>query len=155
MMKETKKILAFFALIQLATLFGCGKDESVTQSEEELQTEKLAHSWIVGDNSTVKRNSDDLTTKYAEFVLRFTKSGAYSIVGDQQNIFFPSGKWEFVDDTYKKVSLNKDEISIDVSLDEERQLLTLTFNLQENKLIGGGRVAGITGEYTFVLDKKK
>ncbi len=149
-MKIAKLISAL--MLALTIMVGC-KDDVVTTSEEEVQAKKLANTWIVGSNSSVVKDSDDITAKFADFSIRFTTSNAYTVQNDPENVIFPSGTWRFVDDKYNSIYLNKDENLINITFQESDNELKMDFTVSENATIGG-REKGINGNYVFVLTKK-
>lgn len=149
-MKMTKLMSAL--MLALTIMVGC-KDDVATASEEEVQAKKLANTWIVGSNSSVVKDSNDITGKFADFSIRFTTSNAYTVQNDPENVIFPSGTWSFVDDNYNSIYLNGDENLITITFQESDNELKMDFIVSDNATIGG-REKGISGDYKFLLTKK-
>ena len=150
-MKADKRLLTFI-LVLLIISIGCKKTNEAV-SDEEIQATKLANTWIINDNSSVKRDSDDLTDKFSNFNIRFTKSKAYTVQNDPDNVIYPSGNWKFADDSYNSIYLNGEENPITIEFQDDGNVLVLDFLVSENSTIGG-RIGGINGKYQFVLSKK-
>ena len=129
----------FFALL-LAN--GC-KKKTVEPDARTVQLEKLTSTWKV---KTVDNDGADVTSQYTGFTLIIDQL-TYS-TQNGGNPWPASGTYDFKgSDLTKLVRSDNVEVSIDEITDKT---LVLTFNYNT---VNGGRVNGITGDFTFSLTK--
>ena len=135
-------------------LSSCGGNGGSKKSDEELQVERLAKTWVLDGSSTVFRDADDLTALYNGFRITFTSSFTYTIQGDANNIFAnTSGSWDFPRTGGDPSSLNSilfdgDTRAVTVNVNTDGTILSLDFTINNDTPIGG-RVDGLDGNYQF------
>ncbi|UXX79871.1 hypothetical protein N7E81_01970 [Reichenbachiella carrageenanivorans] len=139
-------------LVLLSALVGCGDDSSNIPEEEE-HSRLIAGTWVLGENSQVLRDGNDITLDYQDFSIFFTEQFGYYAEGDPNNIIYPQGTWQYVDGNFGQIVLNEDERPIAVALAQDNTVLTITFTNDTNEPLGA-RSKGITGSYTFILSKE-
>jgi hypothetical protein len=139
-MKSIIKLTILLIVLQL----GACKDE---KSETEVKTKMLtAASW---GNAQVTHSDGDLSGQYANFAIGFTKNksegfdGTFIISGGGYAFSETAGKWKFSDNFEQIIFDSGKEIDIELSADQ----LKLDFTVPAP----GGKVAGLSGHFVFVL----
>lgn len=143
--------LVWINLLIVVTFMSCGSDDANEQSQEEINAIKLSGSWKMGSGSSVTREGVDITEEYSNLLIRFTTSNQYTVQGDPNNVFFPSGTWKFVEGDIARILLNSSDVPINLSYQDDDHL-TLTFTVVGDQPLGG-RVNGISGQYQFALSR--
>lgn len=135
---------AFFGILFFALLFtNACKKKTVEPDARTVQLEKLTSTWKV---KNVENDGTDVTSQYTGFTLIIDQLTYSTQQGG--NPWPASGTYDFKgDDLTKLVRSDNVEVSIDEITDKT---LVLTFNYST---VNGGRVNGITGDFTFSLTK--
>jgi hypothetical protein len=135
-------------------LMGCGGSGGDKKSDEDLQVERLAKTWVLDGSSTVTRDLDDLTALYNGFRITFNSSNTYTIQGDVNNIFAnTSGTWDFPRAGGDPTSLNSilfdgDTRAVTINVNNDGTVLSFDFSINNDTPIGG-RTEGLDGDYQF------
>lgn len=141
-----------FLVILLSGFFvftACKKDDdNPDPTPEELQVQKLTGTWIVGTEGSVIRD-DFSSNEWEDFTLTMGNK-TYSTTNTYPTVWPTQGTWDFVGDNPNQIE-REDGLIIDISVTET----TLTMTFTQPDKTSGGRIAGITGEYIFVLVKKQ
>ncbi len=140
-----KNILKFTALLILLQMSACKDDnESGTDARTKMLT---ASPW---GNAQVTHTPDgDLSDRYADFAIVFTDDasdgfdGTFVVSNGSYAFSENAGKWKFNDD-FTQIILDSEK-EMDFQLDESH--LELNFIVPP----AGGRVAGVSGQFTFDL----
>lgn len=146
-----QKVNWIFCLMISFLAFACSSEDDNGQSEEEINAIKLSGAWQLGAGSSVTRDGVDITGEYTSFLIRFTTSNQYTIQGDPNNVFYPTGTWKFVEGDVSRVQLNTNENPITLTYEDDTHL-TLTFTITGDEPIGG-RTKGISGAFVFKLSR--
>jgi hypothetical protein len=138
-MKNILKITILLALIQLGA---CSDDKD---SGQDAQTKMLtAEPW---SHAQVTHSDGDLSAQYEDFVIVFTSNSANGfdgtfIVSNGGYAFAEtSGQWKFDDS----------KIILDSGKEMEFELTENSLQLDFTVAPSGGRVAGVSGHFTFDL----
>ena len=138
-------LLTFFTIATFS-LWNCSSsgDPEPELTEEEIQINKLARTWTLG---TVMYGDDDVTERFADFRLTFTKSKQYTATGNLGDYDFepfkPSGTWDFKSANVNLINRND---GVDMAAQVSDDALVLIFSMTE----ANGRIAGL-GAYRFDL----
>jgi hypothetical protein len=123
---------------------GACKDE---KSDVQVKTKMLtAASW---GHAQVSHSDGDLSGQYANFAIGFTKNGSegfdgtFIIAGGGHAFSETAGKWKFNDNVDQIIFDSGKEIDIKLTADQ----LKLDFTVAAP----GGKVAGLSGHFVFVL----
>jgi len=143
-MKNTIKLIYFLSLLfSIAVLPSCDDDDDPDPITE--RTTLLSKTWNV---SSVNLDGTDVTNpSYSSFALTFRADGSYT-TADGDPAFTGSGFWSIPSAT----NLNQLRIGntdVTATLNSTNDQLTLNFALSGNPI--NGRVAGLSGNYVFVL----
>jgi len=146
MKKNTLSLLStLFCSLLLFT--SCKDDDPSGPTPEEVQTQKLIATWIVGEEGSVTR--DDISSEeWDNFTLTFTESN-FSTTNTYETVWPAEGSWQFVEGNLNKIERN-DGLDIDIVVEETT--LDMTFTLSQSN--DNGRFKGVPGEYTFHLVKQ-
>jgi hypothetical protein len=147
-MMKNIKLVSF--LLMLAVAAACGDDEPGGTDERTKKINALTVSpWVT---VSVEHDTDgDLTFQYEDFSISFSKDPAAGAEGDYVvtnggNAFpVPFGKWSLSDDLKTLSFTSGQELSIESLTDGS---LILNFVVEPN---AGGRIEGVSGEFTFTL----
>ena len=141
-----KNILKLSALLVLFYLSACNDDNELSKKEqyiEMLTTTSWAH-------AVVTHGTDgDLSDQYADFIIAFSKTSSTGYDGtfivSNGGYAFPenAGKWKFND--------NLTTITLDSGRELEFELSKTNLMLDFTVAPSGGRVEGISGQFTFEL----
>ena len=146
-MKTTILTALLVALLFILTNCSSSSDPAPQLTEEEVQINKLSKTWVLG---TVVYTDDDVTDRFDDFSLTFTKSKTYTAAGSLGDYDFEpfkaSGTWDFKSGDLNVITRN-DGVNMEVSVTDNA--LFLTFNMTE----ANGRLAGL-GSYRFDLVTK-
>jgi len=141
---KTNIFTALLVAILFLTNCSSSSDPAPQLTEEEVQINKLSETWVLGSVIYV---DDDVTERFTDFSLTFTKSKTYTATGSLGDYDFEpfkaSGTWDFIDGDLNVITRN-DGVNMEVSVTDDA--LFLTFNMTE----ANGRTAGL-GSYRFDL----
>ena len=144
-----KKLFAYASLIAVVLATACDKDEPKADPRSESINLLTASPWVI---QTVEHSTDgDLTFQYSDFSIVFTKNASGNTDGDyvaaNGGNAFPDtfGKWGLSDDRRMIVLSNGQELTVE---NLTSQSLVLNFVVAPPT---GGRIAGVSGEFTFHL----
>ncbi len=140
-----KNILKFAALLILFQLNACKDDnESGTNANTRMLT---ASPW---GNAQVTHTTDgDLSDQYTDFAIAFTDNssdgfdGTFIVSNGSYAFSENTGQWKFNDD-FTQIILDSEKV-MDIQLDEDHLKLDFTVPTP------GGRLAGVSGHFTFDL----
>ena len=141
-----------FLLVALIFILvsACSKN-SATLSIEDQQLQKLLGTWKPG---VVLVDGTDITDQYSDFYLTFIKDGSEKkFTATNPGFAFIAGldSWSFVTGSQaSKIVRSSDGIEMDVNVDQST--LTLSFTVPESST--GGRISGLSGNFTFRLLKQ-
>lgn len=150
-MQKTKYHLILLACLCLFAV-SCSDDDNGGQSEEEQQATRLAGTWELGENGYAMSADTDVSDEYADLSMRFTTSHAYTVLNDPDNVFYPTGIWQFDDDSYSVIYLNGTDVPLSLDYESE-DVLIISFTISGDVPIGQ-RVSGISGNYEFRLERQ-
>ena len=136
---------AILLIIGQFVLIAC-KDDEAEPTAEELQVDKLTATWIVGTAGSVSRDGIS-SDEWEDFTLTLGEN-TYTTTNTYPDVWPIQGSWSFVEDNLNQI-VRADGLIINVDMSEDEETLTLRFT-QPDKTTNG-RIAGVAGEYTFVL----
>lgn len=147
--------ILLLAIIFLAVVTGCKKDDNDGPTLEDQQKEKLTASWVV---SSVSFNDNDVSSDWTGFVLTITTStsnGYQTANSFNEDVWPLSGTWRFQStDTQEglNVIIRDDGTTIDITNVNETTL-RLNFTYNED---GGStsRVKNVNGDWDFQFTKQ-
>jgi hypothetical protein len=138
----------FIILIFASVLIQCSSSSDPDAKEEKIKW--LTHDAWVAEN--VSSDEGDLTFQYTDFVIIFMRNpndtfdGDYYSTGGGHAFSELIGRWKFNDDLSKLLLDGGKEIRIIAS----KEKLTMNFFVAPS----GGRVSGLSGNFTFVLKRR-
>ena len=141
-----KTVMKLPALLLLMLVMACGEDTESNPRAEMIDM-LTASTWIT--ESVMHSTDGDLTFQYEEFSITFMKNEASGFDGDYLvlnggNAFpEPVGKWKFNDDLTQLIFSDGQELDIELT---ENSCIVDFFVAAD-----GGRVTGLSGQFTFVL----
>ncbi len=144
------KRLSYLTILLLAgqILTACGDDEA-SPTAEELQIDKLTATWIIREEGSVTR--DDISSdEWEDFTLTLNEF-SYTTTNTYPDVWPAQGTWSFVEDNLDQIE-RADGLIINVDIDEDEETLTLRFTQPDKN--SNGKIAGVAGEYTFILIKQ-
>lgn len=150
--KMAYSLLIIFILTMAVLIFTVGCSGSKVQpSIEDQQLQKMLGTW---KTSTVQVDGTDITDQYTDFTITFFKNGnTNEMIATNPGYAFYAGAdvWVFATSSQaSKIIRSSDGIEMSVQVDQSN--LTLLFNVPQASI--GGRVAGMSGNFTFQLVKK-
>ncbi|HEY0741855.1 MAG TPA: hypothetical protein VGD40_10345 [Chryseosolibacter sp.] len=147
-MKKTILVITLAMLVVLVVI-QCSKEKDPSPKEQKMHM-LTDGAWMV---DKVHNNADgDITSLYATFAIAFSKSPFGNFEGDYYvaagGRAFPDvyGHWRFNEDLSRLILDNGREMEISLS----DKILTLRFSLAPT----GGRMDGLSGDFTFTLVRK-
>ncbi len=162
-MKYTNKLLTIFTLLSLLLAVGCKKEKKNPEPEPEVPGAALSGTWAATRADAISAPSDEIAQSFADFTITFTPAANqvnYTTTGSGDNVVFPASGTFAVEASDNLTSgaeiIRSDQVPVTATITENGQVLTLKFTIDADASTGNdnARVAGITGEYTFVLDKQ-
>ena len=142
-----KWILSLTILFSILTFIGCGKSDPVIKTPAELALENLSGTWALG---SVTRKTSPVTDEFQGFVLEMDGSKSFSTTNGGE--VFPAGsQWDFDGEVPATGAFNitAGGVLMEVtSLTGTNLMLTFTYSMP------GGRIANLSGEYVFSLEKQ-
>lgn len=142
-MKNIIKLIYFLSILSFVTVLSSCDDDDPDPIAE--RTNLLANTWNI--SSATLDGTDVTNPSYSNFALTLRADGSYT-TADGDPAFTGSGFWSIPSAT----NLNQLRIGntdVTASLNSTNDQLTLTFALSGNPI--NGRVAGLSGNYVFVL----
>ncbi len=144
-------MIRFASLLLIVVAVACGsKDEDPKPDAKAKAISTLTGSkWIA--NSVEHAIDGDLTFQYEDFSITFSKhpaagaEGDYTVINGGNAFPDPSGKWSLSEDGHTIFFTSGQEFAIESLTD---QSLILNFTVPPSS---GGRVEGMSGEFTFNL----
>lgn len=161
-MKYTNKLLTVVAMLCLLLAVSCKKKDPTPTPTEEVPGEALVGTWKAVQDNAVQGPAADQFTDFSITIAATASQVSYTTndVGDK-TVFPASGTFavEASDNfnTGAEIIRGPDQVPVTATLSNNGQTLTLQFNIDTSEASikgGNARVAGIDGEYTFVLDKQ-
>lgn len=141
--KSTLRISLTMAILLGMMVYSssCSKDDG--PSAQSLQLQKLSATWKV---SQVTNDNQDVTNQYAGFILTVNELNYTTQNGG--NPWPTSGAYTFKEGDLNTL-LRSDDVTITIDeITESTLLLAFNFNT-----VTGGRLSGVTGDFTFSLIK--
>ncbi|MFP4090256.1 MAG: hypothetical protein ACLFUB_08875 [Cyclobacteriaceae bacterium] len=159
-MNHISKFLYLSVFVSLVFVTACKKDDPDPEPEV-VPGEALRGTWVATQDNAVTGPAAD---QFANFSITITPTAdqvSYTtnvaeIQGDP--LVFPASGTFIVDatdnfQTGAEVLRETDDVSINMDLSEDGNVLTMNFTIAVDAVVNG-RVAGINGEYTFILNKQ-
>lgn len=163
-MKYTNKFLTVIALLCLLLAVSCKKDDP-TPPPPEVPGAELAGTWAAERDNAITGPAANKFTDFAITITPTTNQVSYTTTntGEGDEIVFPSSGTFDVEasdnfETGAEIIRQPDGVPVTSTISNDGQTLTLNFNIDTNTAsidAGNARVAGIDGEYTFILDKQQ
>ena len=144
-----KWVLSLTILFSLVTFIGCKKSKHV-QTAQELAVVNLSSTWALG---SVTRDTSPVTDEFPGFVLVMDGAKTFSTTNGM-GIFPAGGQWDFDGEVTDATSFNiiADGMNMEVtSLTGTNLMLSFTYTMPA---MPGGRIANLSGEYVFSLEKQ-
>jgi hypothetical protein len=141
-------IIYMTVMIAAITIVACS---SHSVSVEDQQMQKLQGTWKA---SSVQVDGTDITDQYTDFTITFFKSGSTKeMVATNPGYAFYAGTdvWDFAASS-KATKIIRSSDGIEMNVQVTQSNLTLTFNVPVTS--AGGRVSGMSGNFTFNLVRK-
>lgn len=167
-MKYTNKLLTIAALLGVLLVTSCKKDGPGGSDDPEVPGAKLAGTWAAVQDNAITGPSDDIEAKFAGFTITITPTASQvsynaSADGGGDPLVFPTSGTFDVEasdnfETGAQITRQPDGVPVTATLSNNGQTLTLEFNIAtQNAGIkpNNARVAGIDGDYVFILDKQE
>ena len=156
-MKYTNKLLATIAALSLLVIIGCsgGEDPPGPGTEDEIPGEEITGTWVQG---TITGPAQETFTDFSIAIGTTSTSGQLSYTTQNTNtlVFPSSGTFTLPDnpnfDNGAQVT-REDGVKVDISLVNNQLRMVLTVDADSSVPSDNSRVAEVSGEYTFLLDK--
>lgn len=164
-MKYTNKLLTIAALLSLFLTFSCKKNGG--DPTPEVPGAKLAGTWAAVQENAISGPTDEIEAKFADFTININPTASQvsystSTGGEGDPLVFPTNGTFDVEasdnfETGAEIIRQPDGVPMTATLSNNGQTLTLQFRIDTQNAgtnTGNARVAGIVGDYTFILDKQ-
>ena len=135
------------SLIALTLIMGvlvssCKKNPPPTQSEEDIQIEKLSGTWVVpATANSVLIDGNDVSTDWSSFILTLGNKTYQNTGADSPEVWPASGTWAFGTSVSTLVRDDGVEITVVVS--------DTSLKMDFDYTASGGRLDGIEGHWVF------
>ena len=144
-----KKLFTYASILSVLLLSACHDDEKGTDPRTKNMNLLTSSVWVT---ESVDHTTDgDLTFQYENFSIAFTQTGSSGMDGE----YIAVNGGNAFPDSYGEWSLSSDSKTILLSNDQEMTIESLTEgSLVLNFIVEpptGGRVEGVSGEFTFHL----
>ena len=149
-----KRIFSIVLVLLIGLQISCKKNKNPEPqlSVEELATEALVSTWSLAGGGSVSVDGTDITSDYGGFTISFMSSEdikTFTVTNGGYAFPVAVDTWRFADTSFSSIERGSDLIVINaVQMDNQ---LTLNFSTPEP---GSGRVAGLFGNFEFVLIKQ-
>ena len=147
-----KWILSLTILLTLMTFIGCKKSKPVILTPEEQALENLAVTWALG---SVTRGTEVVTDEFLGFVLELDGSKTF-LTTNGMDVFPVGTQWDFdgeVTDATGPFNIIAGGVNMEVtSLIPTNLTLSFPYTMPGGRT--GGRMANLSGEYVFSLEKQ-
>ncbi len=153
-------LLIYVLLIGMIMSCSSEKEDPIpAKTAEELAIESLAGTsgttYSIANGGSIKRNNLDESRFFDGFTLRFNVSGKTFSSTSGDDLFEPSGTWEFVGNSFDKIKLsgNKPASGVDITFTKTSSQLILVFNIPTPP---SGRLEGtqaLSGSYEIRLNQ--
>ena len=149
--KMAYSLLIIYIVTMIVLILTVGCSSKVQPSVEDMQLQKMLGTW---KPSSVQVDGTDISDQYTDFTITFFKSGnSKEMVATNPGHAFYAGTdvWVFATSSQaSKIIRSSDGIEMSVKVDQTN--LQLVFNVPQPST--GGRVSGMSGNFTFNLVKK-
>lgn len=160
-MKYTNKFLTVAVLFCLLLAVSCEQDNP-TPPPSEVPGEELAGTWAAVRDNAVTGPAADQFTAFSITITPTTNSVSYNTENSGDKTVFPSSGTFDVEasdnfETGAEIIRQPDGVPVTTTISNDGQTLTLNFNIDTSTAsidADNARIAGIDGEYTFILDKQ-
>ena len=149
--KMAYSLLIIYILIMTVLIFTVGCSSKVQPSMEDQQLQKMLGTWKA---TSVQVDGTDITDQYTDFTLTIFKNGnTKEMVATNPGYAFYAGVdvWVFASSSQASKMIRSSD-GIEMNIQFNQSTLTLTFNVPQPS--NGGRVSGMSGNFTFNLVKK-
>jgi len=158
-MKKINWILLLLLIAGITLYSSCGGTDDgppppPEDTPQERKAAELAQNWSLGTNGSVRRDGQDVSDTYSNFIVTFTESGtsgSYTSSGGGDVWVDGGGSWTFTSSNpidASSITIGSNNISINVS----GTSLILQFSIAEDAAGIGARVAGIDGDWEFSME---
>lgn len=164
-MKYTNKLFTIFALLGLLLAVSCKKAKNDPKPDPEVPGAALSGTWAAIKDNAITAPSPEIAQSFADFTITFTPTANqvnYTTTGSGDNVVFPATGSFTVEASDNLTAaggaqiVRSDQVPVQATITEAGMVLTLEFTINADASTGNdnARIAGITGDYTFVLDKQ-
>lgn len=141
-MKKIQMLLGVFVMIALSQFTGCSTEKVDPTKDNFLNN--LSRNWVVNN---IQLDSKDVTNAFPGMVINFTKDGKFTTTNPVGNLWPASGTFTVKTSTIQNLF---DLTRNDGALVSITQLSTSALQFRMTFTTApGGRVASVTGNYTF------
>lgn len=136
-------LISLVCIVVALSLSGCSKDDGLSPDQQRIKD--LTTTWTLG---SVTNDNVDVTDQFTGFMLVINDTNYTTKNGG--NAWSASGSYSFVENNIDHL-MRDDNVQITIDSFSSSEI-TLSFTI--NQVNTGGRINGITGNFTFSLIKQ-
>jgi hypothetical protein len=157
-MKHLTRLLYIAVIGSMFILSACGDDNGGDPEPENVPGDAIEGTWAATQDNAITGPAADQFTDFSITINATADQVSYTTTNSGDPSVFPGNGTFIVEasdnfETGAQVLREPDDVTVDMNLSQDGTVLTMSFTINIDAAVNG-RLAGINGEYTFILNQQ-